>query len=296
MGSVLREPAGGGGGEDRRQDGGADTGAIVMARPFTVEGTHYHAGLPCGPAAVWQDAPGIVVCLDCGMTGPLPTAENKPPAKPVPLAKIETFGSVAREAALKHFEMSLEEIERILGKSSPDKGLRDDLALALWHYARGKANQDGTLPERPSDLPRYVESLGETARRLHDMLAKGHYAEYAAANTAVIMLEAAGVDVGRLLEQLNVILSAIDVDKSKGGRPPDVEYKVLMDRVVDIFQLATGRRATVTADRVIGKFSGKFFRVAELTDAAAASATQQSPRTNGALGELLQDLLKPRTF
>jgi hypothetical protein len=61
-----------------------------------------------------------------------------------------------------------------------------------------------------------------------------------------------------------------------------------MDRIVDIFQLATGEEATVSKDRVENIFTGKFFRVAELVDVAAASATQGKPRTNSALGNLLQ--------
>ena len=64
-----------------------------------------------------------------------------------------------------------------------------------------------------------------------------------------------------------------------------------MDRVVDIFQLATGRQAAVTWDPAKDIFAGKFFRVAELVDIAAASVLQMQPRTNNALGNLLQRLL-----
>jgi len=88
----------------------------------------------------------------------------------------------------------------------------------------------------------------------------------------------------------SLILSVTEnVDKSKGGRPPDVEYWVLIERVVDIFQLATGREVVIPSwnpnERI---FSGDFFRLAELVDAAAASATQTQPRTNSALGNLLR--------
>jgi hypothetical protein len=81
-------------------------------------------------------------------------------------------------------------------------------------------------------------------------------------------------------------------DKNKGGRPPDVEYGILMDRVIDIFQLATGRQAGVTWDWHECTFAGEFFRIAELVDAAAASATQERPRTNSALGNSLRRSLK----
>jgi hypothetical protein len=211
------------------------------------------------------------------------------------LAEFESYGAEARKAALDHFGKSIEEIERILGKTSPNEKLRDNLAWTLWHYARGKAGQDGFLPELQSDLRRYVASLDKATRLLHDLLAKGHYANDAAASTVVIMLTAAGLDVERLLEQLDVILSVtknVNADKSKGGKPPDNEFKILIDRVVDIFQLTTGRRATVTWDEIKHVFAGDFFKLAELVDAAVAAATQTQPRTNGALGKELQRLLR----
>lgn len=212
-----------------------------------------------------------------------------------PLAKFESYGPQARKAALDHFGKSIEEIESILGKSSPDEDLRNDLAWTLWHYTRGKAGQDGSLPERQSDLRRYVESLDETTQPLRDLLAKWYYDDDATAATVAIMLDAAGVDMGQLVEQLEVILSVtktVDVDKDKGGRPSDNEFKVLMVRVVDIFQQATGRRATLTWDAVERVFAGKFFRVAELVDAAAASATQTERQSHSGLGNLLRRLLK----
>ena len=206
------------------------------------------------------------------------------------LAQFECCGPEARKAALDHFGKSIEEIERILDKTSPNEKLRDELAWTLWHYARGKACHDGSLPELPSDPRRYVALLDKATRRLHDLLAQGHYANDAAASTVTVRLIAAGLDAEQMLEQLRVILSVTEnVDKSKGGRPPDVEYWVLIARVVDIFQLATGREVVIPTwnpnERI---FSGDFFRVAELVDAAAASATQTQPRTNSALGNLLR--------
>lgn len=219
------------------------------------------------------------------------------PAALEPLAKFESYGPQARKAALAHFEeSSIEEIESILGKCSPDEGLRDDLAWALWKYARGKASQDGALPELPSRVRRYIESLDKTARPLHDALAKledAYVCDDAAAHTVALMLATAGIDAQRVLGQLETILSVTEnFDKNKGGRPPDVEYGILMDRVIDIFQLATGRQAGVTWDWHECTFTGEFFRIAELVDAAAASATQERPRTNSALGNSLRRSLK----
>jgi hypothetical protein len=229
----------------------------------------------------------------------LSAAENKP-AKPVPLAEIEAlaeierFGPAAREVVLAHFGGSIEEIESILGKSASDWS--DDLAWVLWKYARGKAGQDNSLPERSSGLRRYLEPLDKTARQLRGMLAKGRYAEDAAASTAAVMLGAAGLDVGQLLKQLDVVLSVTgnfdwDFDKREGGRPPDVEYGLLITRVIYIFQQATGRQPTLTYDPIHHVHDGAFFRFAELVDEAAAEATLDQPRSNSALGSWLRRML-----
>jgi hypothetical protein len=229
------------------------------------------------------------------------------PAAVKPLAEFDAYGPEARKAALDHFGKSIEEIESILGKSSPDEGLRDDLAWALWKYARGKANQDGSSAESPLQVRRYIESLDEAVRPLRDVLAKLKVAcarDDAAAHTVAIMLDAAGVDLdtagidfdaagmdaSKFLGQLEAILSVVEnAGKSKGGRPPDVEYHLLMYRVIYIFQQTTKRRATLTSDRHNNRYSGDFFKVAELVDAAA---TQQPPKTNSALGELLNRILR----
>jgi hypothetical protein len=215
-----------------------------------------------------------------------------------PLAKFESYGREARKAALNHFGKSIEEIESILGKSSPDESLRDELASALWKYARGRSGLDGSLPASPSRVRDYVESLDKTARPLRDVLGKladAYISDDAAAHTVAITLDAAGIDVPGVLGQLEAILSVTEnADKSEGGRPADVEYGILMSRVTDIFQLATGRQPTLTWDPFKRTFAGKFFRIAELVDEAAAKATQGRTRSNSALGSLLKRLLKVR--
>ena len=216
-----------------------------------------------------------------------------------PLAKFESYGREARKAALDHFgKSSIEEIESILWKSSPDESIRDELASALWKYARGRSGLDGSLPESPSRVRDYVESLDKTARPLRDALGKladAYIRDDAAAHTITIMLAAADIDVPGVLVQLETILSVTGkAYKSEGGRPADVEYGILMSRVIDIFQLATGRQPTLTWDPFKRTFAGKFFRIAELVDEAAAKVTQGRTRSNSALGSLLKRLLKVR--
>jgi hypothetical protein len=219
---------------------------------------------------------------------------------PALLAQFESYGPQVRRAALDHFGKSIEEIEAILGKPSPDEELRDVLGLMLWKYARGVAGRDGSGRERPSEIRHYLEALDNPARRLREALetllrADNH--DDASASTVAILLDAASVEPMVVLEQLGRILAVTEkaaAEKSTGGRPPDVEHGVLMTRAADVFELATGRSATVTSNPVHDTFGGGFFRMAELVDAAAASATGQQPKSNAALGGGLKKLRAAR--
>jgi hypothetical protein len=116
------------------------------------------------------------------------------PATLKPLATFDSYGPEARKAAVEHFGESIEEIESLLDKPSPDEDLREDLAWALWKYARGKANEDGSVPESLAQVSRYIESLDEPARQLRDALERlndAYMCNDAAAVTVDLMLDAA---------------------------------------------------------------------------------------------------------
>jgi hypothetical protein len=203
---------------------------------------------------------------------------SDPPVLEIP-AEFNSYTSQARKAALYHFGESIVEIESILSVSSSDWNLRDDLAWTLWHYARGKAQEDGSWPERSAQVHHHIKSFAGSILPLR---------EDAAAHTAMLML---GIDVPEIFERLETTLFAAG-NADRGGRPADVEYGLLMGRVVYIFELATTEQAGLTWDWHKETFTGKFFRVAELVNAAAASATEQPPKTNIALGKFLQRLLQ----
>jgi hypothetical protein len=206
------------------------------------------------------------------------------------LRDFDSFGPEARDCALGHFGRSLPEIESLLGKASPDEGLRNELAMALWKYAR--ADLDGQPIARVKRVGDLVTSLQQPARallvaldRLENLYCNGD----PAATDVALML---GFDLRAMRGQLGVVLAAT-VRESKGGRPPNTEYAILMARVGALYAHVTERRPTTTYDGEL--YSGKFFRVAELVDIAAAEAVGGEIKSNIALGKLLGRIFNTKT-
>lgn len=208
------------------------------------------------------------------------------------LAEFESYSPAARQAALEHFDKSLEKIERIFGKSSPDELLRDRLANMLWKYARGKAGQDGAERELPAQISRRATAIGGTARSLHDALQALVDCDDPAAATVALAL-AGGVNMTAMFEQLEAILSVTGkIERSKGGAPADVEYGLLMYRAAELFADATGRPAEMKWNSLKNSSSSPFFKMARAIEAAAAAATRRRPLSSRALATRLQRLLK----
>jgi hypothetical protein len=212
-----------------------------------------------------------------------------------PLAGFDRYGPETRPAALRYFGRSLWEIERILGKQSPDSELRENLAWMLWSYARDVTNKEGSGLARPAKINRYLVPLQKPARKLREALLKLD-AAYArkddAGTTAEIMLGAAHVNVAGLIDQLGGILLITNkmIEKDKGGRAADNAYYLLLARAADAYELATRQQPTLTWNEIKGVYSSNFFKIAELVDRAAAAATGASPKSNGSLGEHLKVL------
>jgi hypothetical protein len=214
---------------------------------------------------------------------------------PTRLAAYESFAPAARETALKCFGKSLGGIERLLGKPSPGEPLRDELALLLWKYARGQAGQDGAVRELPSQVSRRAAAISVTARSLHDALqglVDAYTRDDVAAATVAIALAAGGVDTTAVLEQLEVILSATGkIERSKGGAPADVEYGLLMYRVAQLFEAATGKPAEVKWNTLLENSPSPFFKMAKAVEQAAAAATQRKQLSDRALQSRLKKIL-----
>jgi hypothetical protein len=216
-----------------------------------------------------------------------------------PLAEFECYGSEARAAALCYFDVSLPEIERVLGKQSPDSELRENLAWMLWSYARDLATKEGSGLARPAEINRYLVPLQKPAQKLREALLRldaAYVRKDDAATTAEIMLGAVHVNVLGLIKQLDGILLITNkmIEKDKGGLSADNKYYFLLARIADTYELATRQRPTLTWNETKGVFSGKFFKMAELVDRATAAATGASPKSNGSLGDHLKVILARR--
>jgi hypothetical protein len=199
------------------------------------------------------------------------------------LADFEGYDPAAREAALAHF--GEKSIELILGSFAQDEVLRDELARMLWSYARGAAGKDGSGRELPSEVRRSITSLDKAAHLLDEALNS---------DAASFILFTYGVDRVNARLMLERILSATEnFESGKGGRPADIEHGLLMYRTARLFTRVTGQQATITTNRIDGGFSGEFFKTAELVDTAASSTSQSRPKTNKALGKLLERILAP---
>ena len=192
----------------------------------------------------------------------------------------------------------LEEIEGILGVTSPHEEVREALAESLCAYAGRSPYVGGSVggysgEGSSAQIRRRVEAISGAARSMRAALAPAD----AAAETVTVWLETAGIDVGGLKEQAGAVLAALKKIKTdKGGHRPlaDPEHWLLLDRAADIFERTAQKRATLSDHRGKRTFSGGFFRMAELVEAAAATATKRQPATNSALGTRLRRLLELR--
>jgi hypothetical protein len=210
-----------------------------------------------------------------------------------------------RDTALALFGAgALEEIEGILRVASPDEQVRDYLARSLHAYARVKYARDtgdrtvGDGAGSPAQIRQRVKAIDKAARSLRAALVP---TDNAATSTVAIMLMAGDVNVGLLNKQVDATIAALEkVEISKGGGRPldDPEHWLLMDRIADLFELTAQRQARLkdsTLGLPVGRvFSGDFFRMAELVEAAAAEAKKLEPMTNSALGTQLRRLLDLR--
>src|SRR5262249_16173836 len=150
-----------------------------------------------------------------------------------------------------------------LGVESPDASLRFELVLMV----RQRIKPSGSGLERDAAVKRHLLPIGKRARQLRDAIKALLSLEGAAAADSIRLAWSPGLDdafgaAERLLEIVE------NVPKSKGGIPADIERDVMMVRLARIYEHATGKRPGVTRDFLDGTYSGNFFRIAKLVEAA----------------------------
>ena len=92
-----------------------------------------------------------------------------------------------------------------------------------------------------------------------------------------------------LVEQANETLDVMPPDK--GGRPADVEFKMLIRTLAIFYKDETGKKPSVTWDEPREqRYSGAFFDFVEAC--CRAFAPRHATKTNQALGKAIQRALK----
>jgi hypothetical protein len=80
----------------------------------------------------------------------------------------------------------------------------------------------------------------------------------------------------------------------RGGRPPDIEFHVLLAWLKALFETATRRAASVTWDDINGCYKGQFFTFVSLIESRLATELGEPARSNRALGETLREITGSR--
>jgi hypothetical protein len=116
-----------------------------------------------------------------------------------------------------------------------------------------------------------------------------------------LILRKTGIDVDDLAKQLDRLCTIDTHEKSKGGRPGFKHWNILMLKLANLYEEATGKQASVTENEhragANERYSGSFLRVAAIVDHETASAMAfigVRPRPNSALGPALRRVLASR--
>jgi hypothetical protein len=201
---------------------------------------------------------------------------------------------------------ALDEIERILGMTEhPNHDVRNALAMAIWHalrsYAAGGRPRIKTVRGLINDLAATdPECVRSAARAL--LMAEGGPNAAVADEAAFLIHLASGETISRqslidlaagtdanaaeIATAARVALAKTPLDR--GGNPDrlgDPERHVLLAKLAALFQQCRARRAGVTWNEYEQRFSGKFFRLYELVDAAVAAGRGTQPTGHHALGD-----------
>jgi hypothetical protein len=216
-----------------------------------------------------------------------------------PRAPRGAYGLAMQRLMLRHYGPALPEIERILGRPSPDSELRGALAEMLWQYIHDTATAGR---ERPKEVNRWLEGIDGAARSLRDKLNALVYASDDDDHSASAALFMIGSDAAmELLNQLDEFtLATWQRLESRGGPTADYDLHVLLRRVLSIYEFSTGKTASATTDPtatedtdaadVRDMYSGQLMEMAALVERVAATVTKRSPMSNSALGQKLKEI------
>jgi hypothetical protein len=184
-----------------------------------------------------------------------------------------------------------------IGKCSPE--LRNAIWRASERYVeRSRENDSSSARKARRDALKNLKEIESAAEGLSRRLA-GCSAENASADELAHLLFVFSEQKLDLLalNELSITLHQLShaaaralkaVGPDTGGREADIELHVMLATLLALFEQATEKPATVIWDPYREQRKGDFFTFVEPIEAAVARAKGERPRTNAALGKLLQ--------
>jgi hypothetical protein len=158
--------------------------------------------------------------------------------------------------------------EKILGRASPDAGLRYDLSYLLWKTLRNRRAGNANINKTRDALARIQRVAAALVSELAPMLA--HPAtNTAAADDAGTWLNLADdqwepLEIEHIAERAASLSSAATealkrIGHAKVGCPVDMEQHALVGYLIGIELKYTGRNSRYTFNAYTEKFGGTFF-------------------------------------
>jgi hypothetical protein len=215
-------------------------------------------------------------------------------------AKFESHSSPAQLLALSHLGPYWERIAQPLRDSYPDIHLQERLGFLLWQYARQHAGLDDPHSSRLSAQERLdLKTLNKALPAAYRVFWRVVYRDGPdGMDNLALMLFEAGLTGQVLYDLLGCFITFSDLSRQweiKLGRPKEhLALEKLMMEIGKLYERATGEFAVDAVQFRKKTFTGDFFKLARLVEAAAAAATGRKRLGDIALGRLLQRILPPK--
>jgi hypothetical protein len=211
------------------------------------------------------------------------------------LAEFDSHGPSAQLVALSYFAPYWERIAPPLRDFYPDIHLQERHGFLLWKYARQHAGLDSSgsklSAQERSDLKTLNKALPAAYRVFWRVVNRDGM------DNLALMLFAAGLTGPVLHDLLGHFDTFWGISRQweiELGRPKkNLALEKLMTEIAKLYERVTGELAAdaIQPREADDTFTGDFFELARLIENVAAAATRRKPKTDIALGRMLQRAL-----
>jgi hypothetical protein len=210
-------------------------------------------------------------------------------------------GEVA-EAKRRFSEGRFVAIEKILGRTSPDAGLRYDLAYLLWETLRNRRAGNANINKTRDALARIQRVAAALVSELAPMLAHPATNTTAADDAGTWLNQADDqwepLEFEHIAERAASLSSAATealkrIGCAKIGSPVDMERYALVHYLIGIELKYTGRNTRFTVDLVAERYKGTFFELLKTFEDAVAACLNEAPPSDASIKGLLDRACPP---